>query len=548
MAFNGTGSNVTALNASNISSGTVATGRLATSGTANNTTFLRGDQIWSALPAGGGLTNNVRQAVTSSATTTININSGNVVDLTMASNITTLAFSNVPASGTPLQLVLVFRNDAVGTNYQVTWPASIYWNVGSATLATASLIGPTLASGADTITVISLLTTDGGTKWRGWVEASILGQSAGNNQLYSWGQGYYGNLGQGTSGTSAYRSSPVQIGSFQTWATASISGYTPFNGGGVLTTGQLYMWGNNNQGSLGLNNVTIRTTPTRVGDLTNWATVSASDNFTAAIKTDGTLWTWGRGADGRLGLGDVANRSSPVQVGALTNWAQVNAQYTATNAIKTDGTLWAWGSNNNGQLGLNNTTNYSSPKQVGALTNWAKLNAASGAPLNCAAIKTDGTLWTWGRGTNGTLGHGNTSNYSSPKQVGALTTWSSVSMGGNTTANGTSAIKNDGTLWTWGAGTSGMLGLGNTTSYSSPKQLGAATDWSKSTTGQACMFAVKTGGTLWAWGTNNYGQLGQNNQTNYSSPKQVGAETYWADVKGGSAVIAFRASTIVNPA
>jgi hypothetical protein len=355
------------LYASNISSGTVATGRLATSGTANNTTFLRGDQIWSALPAGGGLTNNVRQAVTSSATTTINVNSGNVVDLTMASNITTLAFSNVPASGTPLQLVLVFRNAADATNYQVTWPASIYWNVGSATLATASLIGPTLASGGNTITVISLLTTDGGTKWRGWVEANILGQIAGNNQLYSWGQGYYGTLGQGTSGSYASRSSPIQIGSFQTWATVSISGYSGVNAGGILSTGQIYMWGSNSKGSLGLGDISTRTNPTRIGNLTNWAIISSNDEHTVSIKTDGTLWAWGSGVNGRLGLGDTINRSSPVQVGALTTWAQANAQYTATNAIKTDGTLWAWGSNNNGQLGLNNTTDYSSPKQVGEI-------------------------------------------------------------------------------------------------------------------------------------------------------------------------------------
>ena len=547
MAFNGTGSNVTALNASNISSGTVATGRLATSGTASNTTFLRGDQIWSALPASGGLTNNVRQAVTSSATTTIDVDSGNVVDLTMAANITTLAFSNVPASGTPLQLVLVFRNAADGANYQVTWPASIYWN--SVAPATNSLIGPTLVFGGNTVTVISLLTTDGGTKWRGWVEASIPGQPAGNNQLYSWGKGDFGQLGQNIYGASAYRSSPIQVGGLQTWATTSISSYGGTAAGGILTTGQLYMWGRNLQGGLGLGDTSTRVTPTPVGNLTNWAKLSVSDNHCVSIKTDGTLWTWGANSQGQLGHNDRVDLSSPVQVGALTTWAQAVTMYLGVLAIKTDGTLWSWGWNNFGQLGLGDTAPRSSPVQVGALTNWSKLNSSSSPYSGAAVIKTDGTLWTWGKNNTGQLGLGNTTNYSSPKQVGALTTWSSVSMSGNGVVVRTSAIQTDGTLWTWGAGSVGALGRGNTTSYSSPQQLGALTNWSKIGGGLSFMSAVKTDGTLWAWGSSSSGQLGQGNTIARSSPVQVGAETYWTDLSLGAAtVLALRASTVVDPA
>jgi alpha-tubulin suppressor-like RCC1 family protein len=105
-------------------------------------------------------------------------------------------------------------------------------------------------------------------------------------------------------------------------------------------------------------------------------------------------------------------------------------------AVKSDGTLWSWttpygGSPTHGQLGLGNTTNYFSPKQVGALTNWkmpARVDTSS------SAIKTDGTLWTWGYNASGQLGLGNTTNYSSPKQVGALTNW-------NTYISGTLAIK-----------------------------------------------------------------------------------------------------------
>ena len=73
------------------------------------------------------------------------------------------------------------------------------------------------------------------------------------------------------------------------------------------------------------------------------------------------------------GQGNTTNRSSPVQVGALTNWLNVAASQYYTAAVKTDGTLWTWGYGSN--LGLGNTTYYSSPKQVGALTTWSRVYA-----------------------------------------------------------------------------------------------------------------------------------------------------------------------------
>ena len=111
---------------------------------------------------------------------------------------------------------------------------------------------------------------------------------------------------------------------------------------------------------------------------------------------------------------------------ALLAAALAKGNSNSSFAIKTDGTLWSWGWNAYGQLGLGNTTNYSSPKQVGALTTWSK-SAAGG--YETFAIKTDGTLWAWGKNTYGQLGLGNTTNYSSPKQVGALTGWSIVGAG-----------------------------------------------------------------------------------------------------------------------
>jgi alpha-tubulin suppressor-like RCC1 family protein len=241
------------------------------------------------------------------------------------------------------------------------------------------------------------------------------------------------------------------------------------------------------------------------------------------------LYSWGRNSVGALGIGNNTDYSSPKQVGALSDWRVISASVSNSSlSVKTDGTLWSWGNNFYGQLGSNNTTRYSSPKQVGALTNW--LTVSSGQYSTTAAIKTDGTLWTWGQNNYGQLGLGNTTDYSSPKQVGALTNWSKLGVG----IYAVYSIKTDGTLWAWGYNNSGQLGLGNITSYSSPKQIGALTNWSNVSGSQGYWAAaVKTDGTLWTWGYNNYGQLGLGNRTDYSSPKQVGALTSWLSVSGG---------------
>ena len=193
--------------------------------------------------------------------------------------------------------------------------------------------------------------------------------------------------------------------------------------------------------------------------------------------------------------------------------------------------LYAWGAAANaGQLGLGNSTNYSSPKQVGSLTNWSKI--AGSKEYATFAIKADGTLWSWGQNSYGELGLGNGTFYSSPKQVGALTNWLNVAGGREHTI----ATKTDGTLWAWGRNHVGQLGLNNTTSYSSPKQVGSLTTWVTVSCGQNFSFAIKTDGTLWALGGDNtIGQLGLNNSTVASSPVQVGALTTWSNISNGTA-------------
>lgn len=341
-------------------------------------------------------------------------------------------------------------------------------------------------------------------------------------ELYSWGSNTGGIVGDGTV---VSRSSPVQIGSLTNWRQVS-PGLTAT--ASTKLDGTLWSWGANSLGQLGQNNVIYRSSPVQVGALTNWTQVSSGATSMGAVKTDGTLWTWGFNSSGQLGDGTVERRSSPVQIGALTNWSQVSVGSNFTAAVKTDSTLWVWGSSYRGQLAQNSGVYRSSPIQVGALSNWARV-ATNGGADRVAAIKTDGTLWTWGQNSSGSIGDNvaptTIASRSSPVQVGALTNWSIVATGGQSMA----AIKTDGTMWTWGRGDFGSIGDNAAISRSSPVQVGALTDWSSvcvaSTIGSVA--ATKTNGTLWAWGYNVQGQLGQNNVINRSSPVQIGSLTAW---------------------
>ena len=245
------------------------------------------------------------------------------------------------------------------------------------------------------------------------------------------------------------------------------------------------------------------------------------DPLTVGPETPFGLYSWGDGNQGGSGQGDIVDRSSPVQIGSQVVWQEISASFFASSlAITTTGSLWAWGRNDYGQLAQNNIVYTSSPVQVGALNTWSYVSIGGFQTL---ALKTDGTLWAWGFNTYGSVGNSSVANVSSPVQIGAGTDWATIATGGYHSL----ATKNDGTLWAWGYNATGQLGQNNVAYASSPTQVGALTTWSKVAGGFNHTLALKTDGTLWAWGSNSSGQLGQNNIVDKSSPVQVGALTTW---------------------
>lgn len=359
------------------------------------------------------------------------------------------------------------------------------------------------------------------------------------NQLWGVGSGFIG------ANDTINRSSPIQVGNLSEWKTIHSSAAGTFFA--IRRDETLWVWGLNSTGNLGLSEATalVRSSPTQVGTIVGWKQVSASDPTVLALRTDGTLWSWGGGTQGPLGLNSTIDRSSPVQVGTDTNWSAVSAGGIHSLALKSNGTLWMWGSGAGGS-GINDVIARSSPTQIGTDTNWAYIAASGGRWTNTAipvtlplassfSVKTNGTLWSWGNNSYGNLGLNDTILRSSPVQVGTATNWGKLSR--TTYAQGGPinppfrrkifSVKTDGSLWVWGSGRYGGIGLNDAIDRSSPTQIGSLTNWSFVSEESGTTMAVKTDGTLWSWGANNNGSLGVNVSIQRSSPVQIGTDTNW---------------------
>jgi len=341
------------------------------------------------------------------------------------------------------------------------------------------------------------------------------------SELWVWGRNPdYGQAGTNTRNISY--SSPIQIPGTN-WDSGS---RTDEMSAAVKTDGTYWIWGANIFGSLGLNqthNQQHRSSPVQLPG-TTWSiggTLGYRNAF--GIKSDNTLWVWGNNGQGELGVNDRTNYSSPVQIPGTT-WDMLGPIYSgATWGVKTDGTLWVWGQQSYGEFGQNGnvTTNYSSPKQIPGTTWTNKIGGGSAQQM--FVVKTDGTLWSWGNNPGGMLGHNNQTKYSSPVQIPG-TTWKDI----KSVAYAITATKTDGTLWAWGYNTYGGLGQNDRNRRSSPVQIPGTTWDTPFALGRESFGATKTDGTLWTWGQSNSGCLGQNQPglAHRSSPVQIPGTTW----------------------
>ena len=280
--------------------------------------------------------------------------------------------------------------------------------------------------------------------------------------------------------------------------------------------GTLWGWGTNGVGQMGTGDNFDTEAPYPIGTENDWSKIAVGYRNTFAIKTNNTLWAWGFNSQARtyngwynygvgmLGLGDTIDRNTPTQIGTQSDWVIVSPGGYHTIALKTNGTLWSWGDNMEFQLGLNSMDFFRlNPSQIGTDNDW--LTSAAGN-YSSFAIKTNGTLWAWGANWLGFNILAIPSSYPYylygaliPVQVGGINSdWFMVSPGYYQTRG----LKSTGTIWGWGGG------YGTGYPGEPPAQIGSDSDWIKLAGGYSHSIALKSDNTIWTWGQNQYGQLG----------------------------------------
>jgi alpha-tubulin suppressor-like RCC1 family protein len=278
--------------------------------------------------------------------------------------------------------------------------------------------------------------------------------------VWSWG----GSLTYGQPAT------PTQI--------TGISGIAIGTGGGtgscceyrvaLTADGTVWNWGN----LLGTSNYS--STPVKVGGGGSFVALAAGDNHVMALRADGTVWAYGNNASGQLGNSSQTSSTSFVQVkgvggsGYLTGISAVAAGGSHSLAVKSNGTVYSWGSNSSGQLGVDNgkkgVSMSTTPVQVKDPTdstgNLTRVISIAAGSTHSVGLKSDGSVWTWGDNSSGQLGVNNSSIASSfnPLQVAVS---GIVQIASHGDARTTQALDSGSHLWGWGRNYWGELGIGS---------------------------------------------------------------------------------------
>jgi alpha-tubulin suppressor-like RCC1 family protein len=288
---------------------------------------------------------------------------------------------------------------------------------------------------------------------------------------------------------------------------------------GIRSDGSLWAWGWNHSGQLGIGDNRDRNTPVRVGIANDWRVVRSGYFHSLGIRTDGSLWAWGWNLYGQLGTGGVyAGKNTPTRVGSLSNWIAVSAGYDHSLGIRTDGSLWAWGKNDKYQLGLGDTNDRNIPVRVGSFNDWMAVAAGT----HCSfGIRLNGSLWSWGENTHGQLGMGDHYPSLIPTQVGSSNNWVAVRAGFDHSLG----IRTDGSLYSWGNNQLGQLGLNDSQERAVPTRIGISKDWFTMAAGSGFSLGLLSHDTthtsLWSWGHNNWGQLGIGNNVSKQVPTEI---------------------------
>ena len=281
-----------------------------------------------------------------------------------------------------------------------------------------------------------------------------------------------------------------------------------------------WSFGNNLFGQLGIGNFLKQIYPQPV-DTLSVKSVHANFDQTAFITDDGTLYTCGCSSHGRLGHGKSdSNKSIPQKVVSL------NGRHVDSVAVGgfhmvclVEGDVYTFGRNNYNQLGHNNPSPGDATKIEDCFDKGTVVAVAAGRMHSCAILD-DGSVWTWGCGKDGALGHGSRSDENPPKKVEKLAGKRVVDIdAGN---DYTICVVDDGTVYSWGRDGCGQLGQGSQERLVlEPKRGSMKEKETRVAAGNSHVLAISDHGKLFSWGEGNSAQLGHGKTNNLDLPTEI---------------------------
>lgn len=256
--------------------------------------------------------------------------------------------------------------------------------------------------------------------------------------------------------------------------------------------------------------------------------VSAGGGFSVALKSDGSVWTWGVNDVGQLGANMLeADSLLPVQVVGLSEIRSVAAGPTHAVALRSDGTVWTWGYNGLGQLGDGTRTNSRVPVQVPGLSNVVSIGVGG---YHTLAVLSDGSVRAWGYNSAGQLGDSTSTDRLSPIVVPGIAGATAVAGG----AQHSVALKSDGTVWGWGLTAWGQLGIPSALDKVAPFQVPGLSDVAAVAAGNQHTVALRSDGAVLTMGYNGLGQLGNGSTSDSHLPVRVGGLPVVTGVSAGA--------------
>nr|XP_043631740.1 PH, RCC1 and FYVE domains-containing protein 1-like [Erigeron canadensis] len=253
-----------------------------------------------------------------------------------------------------------------------------------------------------------------------------------SGELYTWGDGHFGILGHGNEVSHWV---PKRVNGPLEGIHVSFISCGPFHTAVVTSAGQLFTFGDGTFGVLGHGDRKSVLKPREVESLKGLRTVRAAcgvwhtaavvevmvGNSSSSNCSSGKLFTWGDGDKYRLGHGDKETKLVPTCVAALVdpNFCQVTCGHSMTVALTTSGHVYTMGSQVYGQLG-NPQADGKFPTRVEGKLSKSFVEEISCGAYHVAVLTSRTEVYTWGKGSNGRLGHGDIDDRNSPILVEAL--------------------------------------------------------------------------------------------------------------------------------